>query len=85
MSRQSVATASGRSIRARSTPDVTVTYLPSVMRADPVGSAEVNDDKISEALGEDPASQLRRARRRSCRTWTISTFCPRHVAALSWL
>jgi propane monooxygenase coupling protein len=35
-------------------PNVTVTYLPSMMRVDAVGSMEVNYDEISEALGEEP-------------------------------
>jgi propane monooxygenase coupling protein len=35
-------------------PNVTVTFLPSMMRVDAVGSMEVNYDEISEALGEEP-------------------------------
>ena len=35
-------------------PDVTVTYLPSMMRVDAVGRMEVNYDEVSEALGEEP-------------------------------
>jgi propane monooxygenase coupling protein len=35
-------------------PNVTVTYLPSMMRVDCVGNMEVNYDEISEALGEEP-------------------------------
>jgi propane monooxygenase coupling protein len=35
-------------------PNVTVTYLPSMMRVDAIGSMEVNYDEISEALGEEP-------------------------------
>jgi propane monooxygenase coupling protein len=35
-------------------PNVTVTYLPSMMRVDAVGRMEVNYDEISEALGEEP-------------------------------
>jgi propane monooxygenase coupling protein len=35
-------------------PNVTVTYLPSMMRVDAVGTIEVNYDEISEALGEEP-------------------------------
>jgi propane monooxygenase coupling protein len=35
-------------------PNVTVTYLPSMMRVDAVGTMEVNYDEISEALGEEP-------------------------------
>ena len=35
-------------------PNVTVTYLPSMMRVDAVRSMEVNYDEISEALGEEP-------------------------------
>jgi propane monooxygenase coupling protein len=35
-------------------PNVTVTYLPSMMRVDCVGNMEVNYDEVSEALGEDP-------------------------------
>jgi propane monooxygenase coupling protein len=35
-------------------PNVTVTYLPSMMRVDAVGTVEVNYDEISEALGEEP-------------------------------
>ncbi|HLH85205.1 MAG TPA: MmoB/DmpM family protein [Trebonia sp.] len=35
-------------------PNVTVTYLPSMMRVDAVGMMEVNYDEISEALGEEP-------------------------------
>jgi propane monooxygenase coupling protein len=34
-------------------PNVTVTFLPSMMRVDAVGSMEVNYDEISEALGEE--------------------------------
>jgi hypothetical protein len=36
-------------------PNVTVTYLPSMMRVDAVGYMEVNYDEISEALGEEPS------------------------------
>jgi propane monooxygenase coupling protein len=35
-------------------PDVTVTYLPSMMRVDAVRRMEVNYDEVSEALGEEP-------------------------------
>jgi propane monooxygenase coupling protein len=35
-------------------PNVTVTYLPSMMRVDATGMVEVNYDEISEALGEEP-------------------------------
>jgi propane monooxygenase coupling protein len=35
-------------------PNVTVTYLPSMMRVDCVGNMEVNYDEVSEALGEEP-------------------------------
>jgi propane monooxygenase coupling protein len=35
-------------------PNVTVTWLPSMMRVDAVGMMEVNYDEISEALGEEP-------------------------------
>jgi propane monooxygenase coupling protein len=35
-------------------PNVTVTWLPSMMRVDAIGSMEVNYDEISEALGEEP-------------------------------
>jgi propane monooxygenase coupling protein len=35
-------------------PNVTVTFLPSMMRVDAVGSMEVNYDEVSEALGEEP-------------------------------
>jgi propane monooxygenase coupling protein len=35
-------------------PNVTVSFLPSMMRVDAVGSMEVNYDEISEALGEEP-------------------------------
>src|ERR1700746_3123852 len=35
-------------------PNVTVTYLPSMMRVDCTGSMEVNYDEVSEALGEEP-------------------------------
>jgi propane monooxygenase coupling protein len=35
-------------------PNVKVTYLPSMMRVDAVGTMEVNYDEISEALGEEP-------------------------------
>ena len=35
-------------------PNVTVTYLPSMMRVDATGTMEVNYDEISEALGEEP-------------------------------
>jgi propane monooxygenase coupling protein len=35
-------------------PNVTVTYLPSMMRVDCVGNMEVDYDEISEALGEEP-------------------------------
>ena len=38
----------------RSKPNVTVTYLPSMMRVDADGNMEVVYDEISEALGEDP-------------------------------
>jgi propane monooxygenase coupling protein len=34
--------------------NVTVTYLPSMMRVDAVGSMVVDYDEISEALGEEP-------------------------------
>jgi propane monooxygenase coupling protein len=37
----------------RSKPNVTVTYLPSMMRVDATGKMEVVYDEISEALGED--------------------------------
>jgi propane monooxygenase coupling protein len=35
-------------------PNVTVTWLPSMMRVDAVGRMEVNYDEVSEALGEEP-------------------------------
>ena len=35
-------------------PDVTVTFLPSMMRVDAERRMEVNYDEISEALGEEP-------------------------------
>ena len=35
-------------------PNVTVTWLPSMMRVDAVGMVEVNYDEVSEALGEEP-------------------------------
>jgi len=35
-------------------PNVTVTYLPSMMRVDCTGNMEVNYDEVSEALGEEP-------------------------------
>jgi propane monooxygenase coupling protein len=35
-------------------PNVTVTYLPSMMRVDATGTVEVVYDEISEALGEEP-------------------------------
>jgi propane monooxygenase coupling protein len=35
-------------------PNVTVTYLPSMMRVDATGKMEVNYDEVSEALGEEP-------------------------------
>ena len=35
-------------------PNVTVTWLPSMMRVDAVGRMEVVYDEVSEALGEDP-------------------------------
>ena len=35
-------------------PNVTVTFLPSMMRVDATGTMEVNYDEISEALGEEP-------------------------------
>jgi propane monooxygenase coupling protein len=35
-------------------PNVTVTYLPSMMRVDAVGRMDVVYDEISEALGEEP-------------------------------
>jgi propane monooxygenase coupling protein len=35
-------------------PNVTVTFLPSMMRVDAEGSMEVNYDEVSEALGEEP-------------------------------
>ena len=35
-------------------PNVTVTWLPSMMRIDAVGRMEVNYDEVSEALGEEP-------------------------------
>jgi propane monooxygenase coupling protein len=35
-------------------PNVTVTWLPSMMRVDAEGTMEVNYDEISEALGEEP-------------------------------
>ncbi|HEX7993731.1 MAG TPA: MmoB/DmpM family protein [Streptosporangiaceae bacterium] len=38
----------------RSKPNVTVTYLPSMMRVDADDKMEVVYDEISEALGEDP-------------------------------
>jgi propane monooxygenase coupling protein len=38
----------------RTKPNVTVTYLPSMMRVDAAGGMEVVYDEISEALGEEP-------------------------------
>ena len=38
----------------KSKPNVTVTYLPSMMRVDADGKMEVVYDEVSEALGEDP-------------------------------
>ena len=35
-------------------PNVTVTYLPSMMRVDATGRMEVVYDEVSEALGEEP-------------------------------
>ena len=35
-------------------PNVTVTYLPSMIRVDAKGTMEVDYDEISEALGEEP-------------------------------
>jgi propane monooxygenase coupling protein len=35
-------------------PNVTVTYLPSMIRVDAVGRMDVDYDEISEALGEEP-------------------------------
>jgi propane monooxygenase coupling protein len=35
-------------------PNVTVTFLPSMMRVDARGRMEVNYDEVSEALGEEP-------------------------------
>jgi propane monooxygenase coupling protein len=35
-------------------PNVTVTWLPSMMRVDAMGMMEVNYDEVSEALGEEP-------------------------------
>ena len=35
-------------------PNVRVTYLPSMMRVDAVGTMEVNYNEVSEALGEEP-------------------------------
>ena len=35
-------------------PNVKVTYLPSMIRVDAVGTVEVDYDEISEALGEEP-------------------------------
>ena len=35
-------------------PNVKVTYMPSMMRVDGIGTIEVNYDEISEALGEEP-------------------------------
>jgi propane monooxygenase coupling protein len=35
-------------------PNVTVTWLPSMMRVDAIGTMEVNYDEVSEALGEEP-------------------------------
>ena len=35
-------------------PNVTVSFLPSMMRVDAVGSMEVNYDEVSEALGYEP-------------------------------
>jgi propane monooxygenase coupling protein len=35
-------------------PNVKVTYLPSMIRVDAVGTMEVDYDEISEALGEEP-------------------------------
>ncbi len=38
----------------RTKPNVTVTYLPSMMRVDATNKMEVVYDEISEALGEEP-------------------------------
>ena len=38
----------------RTKPNVTVTYLPSMMRVDAANKMEVVYDEISEALGEEP-------------------------------
>ena len=35
-------------------PNVTVTYLPSMIRVDAVGRMDVDYDEISDALGEEP-------------------------------
>jgi propane monooxygenase coupling protein len=35
-------------------PNVTVRYLPSMIRVDATGTMEVNYDEISDALGEEP-------------------------------
>jgi propane monooxygenase coupling protein len=35
-------------------PNVTVTYLPSMIRVDAVGRMDVDYDEVSEALGEEP-------------------------------
>ena len=35
-------------------PNVTVTYLPSMIRVDAVGRMDFDYDEISEALGEEP-------------------------------
>ena len=35
-------------------PNVRVTYLPSMIRVDAVGTMEVNYDEVSETLGEEP-------------------------------
>jgi propane monooxygenase coupling protein len=35
-------------------PNVTVTWLPSMMRVDAIGTMEVNYDEVSEALGQEP-------------------------------
>ena len=37
-----------------SKPNVTVTYLPSMIRVDAVGRMDVDYDEVSEALGEEP-------------------------------
>ena len=39
-----------------SKPNVTVTYLPSMIRVDALGRMEVVYDEIAEALGEEPGS-----------------------------